>query len=293
MDNNNDQPLDKNPQLPPENTTPENATPATNDTITSDNIKAPADKKKIIIIAAATILGLALIGGGSWAIYSAVSSEPEATGNGNSNDPEQNEDSDRPNGSNGSNGSSTPNENETSSNAVTIDDPSQAAKQLFTITSEMIRKTISSQPCDYLGSTLLKKDIVYRPHVSQTVNSVIYYKTILLYQETIDKYFSSVFTGQALSHFLNGRFLNVDGVLYCNGSGGMTGYDITNLAVTLISQQDGRYTFEATFNIVECCDDYVSDYTETSQFTIERVGNQWKVSEIDYGADHSFAIEGL
>jgi len=261
MDNNdNDQPPDKNTQP-----TPENETLTTNDAITSSEIKAPANKKKIIIITAATILGLALIGVGGWAIFNAVSSEPETTENNNS---EQDEDTAGPNSGN-NNGNSTTNTR-----------PDEEAKELFARSTDIIRGLTFDGACNYLSSQI-GEDILERPLVQKAIGNnlftTIHYKTTLPFRKTIIEHFGNVFYDKALESILTDNFADVSGVLYCSDIGDETGWDVTNVKISFVSQDGGRFTYAATYDRT-----HNGEFVETltGRFVVKKVNENWKISEI-------------
>jgi hypothetical protein len=259
--------------------------------ITSGGIKSPKNKKKVIVISA-IISGLVLVGAAGLVIHNIVSSEPEETrsNNGSKQDEIGLGQGEGVNENNRSNNSGTSGGSENSNNTASMD-PDEAARVLFTRGSEIIRELFAySNACDHLF-TQVGRAIRERPLVERIIDDVRYYKTILSYQETIDKYFGNIFTGEALNNIISDNFANVGGVLYCSQMGGASGFGIANIKVAMIGQSGDRYTYRVTFNhTFGGYDDWPIEYgdMETSQFTIEKVGNDWKISIIDYLAGWGF-----
>jgi len=140
------------------------------------------------------------------------------------------------------------------------------------------RSTFGSA-CHYIGYLVSGsdslEDVRVRPFVERKINGYTYYKTTLMYQDTINERIGNVFTDEALNRFVSGRYMDVGGVLYCSETGGGSGVSIANLKVTLLSQNSnsGTYTYKATFA--------EGGTNSSSQFTIKRVGDDFRISAID------------
>lgn len=144
------------------------------------------------------------------------------------------------------------------------------AKELFENGSDKIRKLKYSD--DLIGY-----EESY-PRVYKNMNGKRYLKTDELYSNVENEY-SKIFTEEALENVLNERFANIDGILYVS-IGGATGWDITNLEVTRISESSDEIEYISKYKNVYI--NGISNEEESCKMTIKLVNGTYKISQIDY-----------
>lgn len=148
----------------------------------------------------------------------------------------------------------------------------ETAKELFEKGANEIRKLWYSDlgKSEYeVDGNLIKKEI----------NETTYIKTNEKY-ETVEQKYGEIFTDKALKNVLSMRFANVDGVLYIS-DGGASGWDITNVEVQKINEQNGEITYRASYNNVNV-DGSISKENYTCEFKIKEINGEYKISETDY-----------
>lgn len=140
---------------------------------------------------------------------------------------------------NNTNNSNSGNNTSNSANVESI------AKKLFEEGSEKIRETFYSDFYQYDKT---------RPIVEfvDKSNGITYYKTDKLYSD-VKKEYAKIFTGEALGKILAKRFANIDGYLYVS-AGGATGWDITNIKLSKVSEENNEIKY-----IVKYCDVLIED----------------------------------
>jgi len=142
--------------------------------------------------------------------------------------------------------------------------------ELFERAVDEIIFLASEDPLYVISKNLENVEVIYD---ETYIDGNAFYETTATFKELQD-FYSNLFTGDALNWILSTKFADVDGVLYVSPAGGATGWRISNLEITLISQNGDTYTYEAVFNEF--------DITTTSQFAIERTENGYRISSIDY-----------
>lgn len=173
------------------------------------------------------------------------------------------------NGSSNTTNSTANTNNSSSSNAINTENVDKIAKELFEKGSLKIRET---QYTDYY-----EYDSV-NPNVEKTINGKTYQKRNILYSE-IEKKYSEIFTGDALKKVLDKRFAEVDGYLYVS-YGGATGWDITNVSVSKISESNNEIKYTVKYNDVEI-DDSISQ-EQSCNMTIKLVDGNYRIVSTDY-----------
>jgi hypothetical protein len=99
----------------------------------------------------------------------------------------------------------------------------------------------------------------------------------LKYQQAVDHY-SEIFTGEALDSFLSKYFYDVDGDLYVNSAGGMSGFGIENIRIAYINQSNGEYFYQVKYDHTTWFENYPSE----CHFTVKNIDDNYKISDIDY-----------
>ncbi len=149
-----------------------------------------------------------------------------------------------------------------------------ATKELFEKATAEIRLLASEAPQDVVNMILGNDvSIIYE---EKSIDGAMYYETTAAFQDLQD-YYAKLFIGDALTWILSTKFVDVDGTLYCSLTGGATGWSIADLNVTQTGKDDGNYLYEATFIELE--------NTNTSQFTVVKTDNGYRISSIDYIPD--------
>lgn len=158
-------------------------------------------------------------------------------------------------------------------------DRDKIAAELYTKAEQLVIDLALNNACTYGWDASQGKEgfQIVNPVESKTVNGRIFTKTTERYDRFINKTFSDLID-PVRTELISRHYLNVDGVLYCRGTGA-SGADIVDVKVSLQSQQDGKYVYKATYRYDFCCGDEpnYSD-TFTSNFTIQKVGPDWKIS---------------
>ena len=145
--------------------------------------------------------------------------------------------------------------------------------ELFERAVDEIIFLASEEPLYVVRKNLEDVEVIYD---ETYIDGNAFYETTATFKELQD-FYSNLFTGDALNWILSTKFADVDGVLYVSPAGGASGWGISNVEVTLISQNGGTYTYEAAFDAF--------DVTTTSQFAIEKTENGYRISSIDYIPD--------
>ena len=145
----------------------------------------------------------------------------------------------------------------------------EIAKDLFERGSQKIRET---QYTDYYQYEKAQ------PLTEKTINGEIYEKRNVLYSD-VEKEYSEIFTGEALTFVLGKRFAEIDGYLYVI-HGGATGWDITNIRVSRISENNNEIQYTVTYNDVEIDDSITEEYS--CKMTVKLVDGNYRISETDY-----------
>lgn len=148
----------------------------------------------------------------------------------------------------------------------------EIAKELFEKGAYEIRKL------EY--SSFVKDEYqVEGEFIEKEINGRLYVKTNEKF-ETIEQKYAEIFTDDALKNVLSRRFANVDGVLYVS-HGGATGWDITNVEVEEINEENGELTYRASYNDVNI-DDSISEEKYTCEFKIKEVNGEYRISATNY-----------
>ena len=231
----------------------------------AENVEIRVKKGTLICIVIIIVL-LLVIGGLCWHIYSIK--------NGDANINKANDNS---------NTISSGNNNDKTNDAE-LDTPDEIAKELFRKGAELLAYFATGNAVDAIHTEyfhMYGDDLILNGEKT-TDDGGLFYETMLSYEEVEEKY-SEIFIKEALDKFMAKYFLDVNGVLYANAVGGGTGFGIANVEVIYISQSNGRYTYKAIFDEVEDwgMDGIMSD-TKTSNFVIEKVGDGYKISKIEY-----------
>lgn len=165
--------------------------------------------------------------------------------------------------------STTNNNNSSNSNTINKENTDKIAKELFEKGSRKIREAQYTDYYEYEAAN---------PNVEKTINGRTYQKRNILYSE-IEKKYSEIFTGDALKKVLNQRFAEVDGYLYVS-YGGATGWDITNVSVSKISESNNEIKYTVKYSDVEI-DDSISQ-EQSCNMTIKLVDGNYRIVSTDY-----------
>ena len=164
--------------------------------------------------------------------------------------------------------------------------PEETVQTLFEEAANTIKDFVTEDPRDALDMDFDRKamkkniDSSYDYGEPKAFNSGSYFQTALTYQQAVEHY-SEIFTGKALDSFLSRFFYDVDGALYVTGVGGMSGFGIENIKVTLINQSVGVYSYQAAY-------DHVTEFETShgeSHFSVKSVDGNYRISDIDYLSD--------
>ena len=148
----------------------------------------------------------------------------------------------------------------------------ETAKELFEKGADEIRKL------EYLG--LMKDEYeVDGKRIEKNINGTVYVKTNEKYETVVQKY-GEIFTDKALENVLAERFVNIDGILYVSG-GGASGWEITNVEVEKINEENGEILYRATYNDIAVNDEVIEE-KQTCEFKIKKVDGEYKISETNY-----------
>ena len=143
------------------------------------------------------------------------------------------------------------------------------AKELFEKGSEKIRET---QYTDYYQYDRAQ------PATEKTINGVKYEKRNVLYAD-VEKEYSEIFTGDTLKNVLGKRFAEIDGYLYVS-YGGATGWDVTNIKVSKVSENNNEIEYIVTYNDVEIDDSFSEECS--CKMTVKLVDGNYRISNINY-----------
>ena len=181
--------------------------------------------------------------------------------------------------SNSGSGTAAPVTN-TVSTTGTVDatEPSnEVIKELFEKSAKKLIQYSTSEPSYVLNTDFDNK---LETGEEKTINDRPYNKTNLNYQQAVDKY-SELFTGNFLDEFLLKYFYNLDGVLYVTNAGGATGFDVANVQITYINQNNGEYSYKVTFDKVEGVEEH-QYVPQESQFSVKKVENNYRISGSEF-----------
>jgi len=178
------------------------------------------------------------------------------------------------------NTTSTPN---TDTPSVSNFEPSnEAIKELFERAAKKLIQYYVNEPGRELERDFddkievdFSKDIMINEHPYRITNAK--------YKQAVDKY-SELFTEDALKKFLSKYFYDVDGVLYINSAGGMSGFGIDNVKVTYAGNSNGGYLYNVTFDMIYGFEEPQHEPME-SKFSVKKVENDYRISDIDYLLD--------
>jgi len=164
--------------------------------------------------------------------------------------------------------------NVTEKNQETEKKVDKIAKELFEKGSKKIRETQYASYDSYESA---------EPLTEKTINGITYQKKHVLYSD-VKKQYSEIFTGDALDSVLIRRFMEIDGYLYVS-YGGATGWDITNIKLSRVSENNNEIKYKVEFNNIEGYDEKENDIISNKKscnMTIELVDGEYKISETDY-----------
>jgi len=170
--------------------------------------------------------------------------------------------------------------------------PSETITTLFEKAAGTLRDYTAEEPLyvlyrDFNGKAFEMIDgVIDFSNLHKTIDNCSYLKTLLKYQQAVDKY-SEIFTGEALDSFLSKYFYDIDGDLYVNCAGGMSGFDIENITITYINQNDGEYFYQVTYDHVIPYEDANFElqyevYPSECHFTVRNIDGNYRISSIDY-----------
>lgn len=153
---------------------------------------------------------------------------------------------------------------------MTDEEVDEIAKELFEKGSEKIRETVYSSYDQY--------ELVI-PSDEKVLKGKVYEKRNALYSD-IELEYSEIFTGKALEVVLQERFTDSDGNLYITSRSDDTEWEISNVSVERVSEDDGEIEYKVTYNDVES-DGSISD-TITCKMKIKLVDDEYRILETDY-----------
>ena len=145
-------------------------------------------------------------------------------------------------------------------------------KELFEKATTKLVEYAVDEPVWVFGLDFGHENVI---RIRTEINDHPYCKTTLNYQQLVNKY-SEFFTGDVLNRFLSQYFYELDGVVYVTAIGGASGFGITNVKVTYISQSNGEFLYKATFNRTD-----FEDVPE-SQFFVKKTGDGYRLSDTDF-----------
>lgn len=190
---------------------------------------------------------------------------------------------------------------------VNIYSSSQGRPNVFSSIQGLIKKE-PSENIDSIAKDLFQKgsyEIRYLFYASvdkdytldtsadkKEVGNIVYTKTNTKYEE-VEKRYGEIFTDEALINVLGMRFLNVNGSLYLSTGQGSK-WDINNLSVEKANEENGTYTYKATFEDKEENSDNTVLKTKTCMFKIKKEGETYKICETNYlGVDSEIDLSNL
>lgn len=131
---------------------------------------------------------------------------------------------------------------------------------------------------EYMGDAEFRAHNFVDPEVEVTKNGYTYSKCDISYSDA-EKFYSQVFTENALKNFMSIRFTDIDGDLYAIPGGGSSGFGTENIKLTRVGETKDEMKYKVsyvhTFN-----GGY--EHSETCSMTIKSVNGRWRISEIDY-----------
>lgn len=158
---------------------------------------------------------------------------------------------------------------ENSNNKVSNNEVDKIAIDLFENGSKKIRETEYSDYPEY--------DSV-KPLTQKNIAGITYEKRNLLFSE-VKKEYSKIFTGEALEKVLSKRFAEIDGYLYVS-YGGATGWNVTNIKLSRISESNNKIEYLVTYNDVEIDDSISEEYS--CKMTVDLIDGNYRISETSY-----------
>lgn len=165
----------------------------------------------------------------------------------------------------------SPNSNSSVLNNTTTnkENVNKIASDLFEKGSKIIREAQYSDYFEY--------DVV-TPNVDKEINGKKYQKRNVLYSD-IEKKYSEIFTGEALAKVLKKRFADVDGYLYIS-YGGATGWNITNINVTKVSEENNEIKYIVKYNDINEDDSLSKE--QACNMTIKLINGNYRIISTDY-----------
>lgn len=158
---------------------------------------------------------------------------------------------------------------EDTNNKLSDSEVDKIAMDLFEKGSQKIREAEYSESFEY---------DIEMPFTEKFINGVRYLKTDVLYSNVEEEY-SEIFTGEALKKVLGKRFAEVDGYLYVS-IGGATGWDITNIKVSRVSESNNEIEYIVTYNDVRIDDSISEKYS--CEMTIKLIDGNYRISATNY-----------
>lgn len=95
----------------------------------------------------------------------------------------------------------------------------------------------------------------------------------------VEKEYSEIFTGEALKKVLGKRFAEVDGYLYVS-YGGATGWGVTNIKVSRVSESNNEIEYIVTYNDAEIYDSISEEYS--CKMTVKLIDGNYRISATNY-----------
>ena len=161
------------------------------------------------------------------------------------------------------------------------DDPNAIdimAKELFDVGSNLI---------EYMGDAEFRAHNFVLPEVEVTKNGYTYSKCDISYSDA-EKFYSGVFTGDALKKFMSIRFTDIDGDLYAIPGGGSSGYGIINVKLTRVYETKDEIKYNVSY--IHTFNGGFED-SGTCSMTIKLMNGSWKISEMDYMKEYWMSEE--
>jgi hypothetical protein len=170
-----------------------------------------------------------------------------------------------------------------SANSITAEPPSETIKLLFEKAADTLKDYTSEEPLYILDKDFNNMAFeesaegVHKSYECKIISNCTYIKTLLKYQQAVDHY-SEIFTGEALDSFLSKYFYDVDGDLYVNSAGGMSGFGIENIRIAYINQSNGEYFYQVKYDHTT----WFENYPSKCHFSVKNIDGNYKISDIDY-----------
>lgn len=141
---------------------------------------------------------------------------------------------------------------------------------------------------EYMGDAEFRAHNFVEPAVEITKNGFTYSKCDISYSDA-EKYYSEVFTGNALKNFMRIRFTEADGDLYAIPGGGSSGFGTENVRLTRIDKTKDEIKYKVSY--VHTFNGGFED-AGSCTMSIKLVNGCWRISEIDY-MEHYWSYEEL